>query len=997
MLWLIGALFFLSGAASLVYETVWFRELALIFGSSSWAASTATAAFLGGLGLGGLAASAWIDRLRRRVLVYGLLEIFVGLYALATPAILSWLDAVQHRFLGGETLAPTAYAVVRFAVIFAALLLPTAAMGATLPVLVRAAADREETIGRRIGFLYGVNTLGALAGVLVAGFVLLPEFGQATATNLAAAVSIGVGLLAALFGLTGKTGAAPVLSAKESEWLDRHRPMRPYALVGAFLFFSGLGAMLIQISATRLLTLLIGASVYSFALTVAVFLAGIGLGSLVYAYLLAPRVEPYRLLAGGQGVLAVALVAMIYAADDLPKLLLAYAQSDAIDATHTFLVHATIAALLLFLPTLAMGVTFPAAVRLWAVGVGRVGKDVGRAYFANTAGSIVGSFAAGFLLIPSVGLQTTIAFAAGLAVFWAAFFGSIRAGFLHKKRAALAVPASMLVAMFLLFLPSWDEAMLTAGLYRMGLARRVAAEGDLGRPAMLYHRDGPAATVTVERRDDIVSMRINGKVEASNHFDMPTQVMVGLLPLLLHEKDEGHQAALVGWGSGVTAGAMLQTPLASLTAVELEPRVIEAARLFEAVNFKPAADPRLKLVVGDARTVLGYSARRFDVIVSEPSNPWVAGASSLFTVDFYQLMKRRLAEGGLYAQWIQLYELSRERMQALVRTFRAVFPHVLVFSAAERGVDLILVGSERPWSIDLTRLAARANAPGVTAALSAARLTGGFDVLSLLMVTDAELAAFAGEGPLNTDDNGLVEFAAPKDMLFYDDYSLSAVDFHFSATHGHFLPLLTGVGDMPEAKAKNLAQLALHLLAHGRTDIAYEIAQAALDAHPAPLAVEVREACELIYLEEKFWPLVPNGWLIAEKDDPKYAELGLAMADESPEAVLKRAETLAETDRDPRLAYLTGVLALKALQFEKAERYFAEAAKNEAFVKDNPEIDFFMGRALDRRMKFQDSLRHLARYNLWRKENDRPIKTQPEGEGPVIEIPIDVVDDAPVP
>ncbi len=992
MIRLIAPLFFLSGLTGLVLETIWFRELSLVFGSSSWASGTVTGAFLGGLGLGGLVAAKLVDRVRRPVLLYAALEGFVGLYALLSPLVLAELDVLQYRVLGGAMLSASAYAAIRFVAIFLALLPPTMAMGATLPLLVRGLTQRYEQIGPRIGALYGINTLGAFAGVLTGGFLLLPYLGQQKSIWAVAALSLTVAAAAFLFSLLldKKQTALPEPTGMDLTKLGK--PLQPYAMLGAFMFLSGFSAMLVQVAYTRVLAVVLGSSIYSFTLTVAVFLAGIGLGSLLYASILAGRVKPFRTLAIAQGILALFLVLGVQFADRLPELLMAYAKSGQVATPQIFFVHGGLIAAVLLLPTLAMGISFPAALRLISAGVRRLGYDVGVAYFLNTLGSILGSFLAAFVLIPMIGLQATILNAAGVAILWTALFASTEGGFLSKKKILRNAPVAVVLAVALFLLPGWDLGRLTSGMFRVGLAQKMAQQDRPVRSRMLYYKDGPVGTVTVEQRADIRTMRVNGKAEASNRFDMPTQVLVGLLPMLLHDREEGHKAALIGYGSGVTAGAMLQTPLRSLTAVELEPRVVDASLYFEGVNFHPTDDERMNLVIGDARTVLGYSANKFDVIVSEPSNPWVAGAGSLFTVDFYRRMERRLAEGGIYAQWLQLYELSPENLKILMRGFHKVFPNILVFSASERGVDLILLGKKTPWRLKVNQLIERAKRAGTQDALSVAHQGGAYDLLSLLAVNDLEVQRFVGSGIYNTDDNGYIEFAGPKDMLQYERYAKNALEFHFDSEHGELLPLLDDLGDTKETRASRLGELALHLLAHGRTDAAYQVAGASMQIHINELAVEVEEVCELIYLKDHQWVPVTNGWLITEKEDEQYTMLAMSIVAGEPAEARRQVDELMSKDKDPRLKLVAGALAVKQLDFERAERLLVPLAEDEAFRKRFPEVDFYAGRALDRQLKFQQAVRYMARFNIWRKKEELPIdfsKVMDEVEPMQMEIELD--------
>lgn len=502
------------------------------------------------------------------------------------------------------------------------------------------------------------------------------------------------------------------------------------------------------------------------------------------------------------------------------------------------------AALCVLPSALGMGAVFPATLRVWTHGGRSIGQDVGVVYTGNTLGSILGAWLPGFVLMPALGMQASLHIGVGLNLIVALGLASVGLiagaapsgeGLPRPRRrsllvAAAALPWAIAALAFVTLRPghglAWNISKMTLGAFRISLARDVLDEESWGAPELVYYRDGLSTTVTVERWGRHYSLKNNGKVDASNGDDMPTQIMVAALPLLFHPQGPtGRDVAVVGFGSGVTVGAALQFPVRSVEVVELERSTIEASRFFADVNhldyatttFPYVREPRLKVIDDDGRNFLAASRKQYDVIVSEPSNPWLTGVSDLFTLDHFRIAKQKLAPGGIYCQWAQLYELSPENVKIIYRTFAELFRYVVVFSAEDLSSDTVLLGSDSPLPLDLARVSRAFALPRVAAELERAYIHSPEDVLArTLLASRAEVLKFSQGAPLNTDDNARIELAAPRDLIGFERYkgyleTMYAPSWPYGRVRSH----LTGFGSGPAA-AEHYAHLSFALLAHGR-------------------------------------------------------------------------------------------------------------------------------------------------------------------------------------
>lgn len=738
-------IFFGSGVTGLVYQTLWARQLHPILGTSNLAIATVLAAFMGGLALGGHWASRRAPGTHRPLLMYAALELGIGVYALAFPTVLRGVEAAYlHISLGSW------FPWLQAALVASALGPPTAMMGATLPFLVRFVSAHP---GARVGALYAVNAAGACAGTLACGFVGLPFLGVSLTNQIAAVGNLGIAAVVFFLARAGDSVApVPLPVAARAGWL------------GWAAGIAGFSSLIYEVAWTRLLVLTVGASVYAFPLMLASILIGISIGGALGGEL--AKRYPARLEPLNIGVqLGIACLAGIglYFAPELP-----YAYVWLFDAANVsdypraaWFVTAALAMTMMTLPAIGMGMAFPLTVR---AAKGDPVAASGAIYSSNTIGSVLGALLAGFVFLPSLFVRGTIAVAL-LGNFVSALFWART----PRLRLALAGAVALVLAFPLVFgLPAWEPLWMTAGLYkevtatddhsRAGL-RAYAVDGN----DLLYYSEGAVSVVTVARVRDsgTVWMANNGKVEASTLRDMPTQVLVALLPFEFAESVD--RVLVIGLASGITAGAVSQVPdIRTLEVVELEPAVVPGARLFDAYNHGVLDDPRTQLVINDARNhLVRAEPGKYQVIVSEPSNPWITGVSNLFTREFFELGRSRLAPGGVWAQWVQTYGMGPEDLRTLLATFTEVYPEVLLFGTLE-DADLILIGSDRPLLPTTERFAAtNARWPTVAAEFGLIGMSDPRMLLSTFVADRDGIRSIAKDAPLNTDDNARIEHSAP--------------------------------------------------------------------------------------------------------------------------------------------------------------------------------------------------------------------------------------------
>ena len=861
--------FTFSGASGLVYEVLWTRRLTHIFGSTTLAVSTVLAAFMGGLAAGSYFLGAWADRHRERALrTYGLLEIAIGLLALAVPFLLDAVGAVYLGLAPALEDAPMAFFAVQFLLVGLVLVLPCVLMGGTLPVLARWLVGREEEIGGRVGALYAANTLGAAIGTGSATYFLLPRLGVREGELIAAGVNLLAGLAALAMARTARAAAAPAVPGASLE--TREEPPVPAAAVLAATALSGFACMVDEVAWARLVSLVFGSSVYAFGLMLLQFLVGMAIGSAVFARI--RHASPRR-------VLGIALCAGTFAAllgiAAVPRLPTLYMRGFPAVRDSFWLVQLwqmlETAPLLLPL-AMAFGVAFPAAIASIAQ-LDRMGRGVGRITVWNTVGTVGGAFLAGFVFVPRMGLRPTLTVAAA-ATGIAGVLVLRRDASRRVRRLAMAATAAALV--LALLLPAWPLNRLAqgAGFYAAIYETVEGLKGAEQRSELLFYEDGISTTLSVDRQGPHRFYRSNGKTDASTDpGDMANQLLLGHLPMLAHPDPK--DVFVLGLGTGVSAAAIARYPVRSIDIADIESGSREATKLFAAENRNILADPRVKFLVADGRNALLARKKTYDVILSDPSDVWVAGVGNLFTREFYSLARSRLRPGGVMVQWFHGHSLPPEQMKLIVKTFQSVFPHTS-FWRPNRG-DVILMGTVEPTAWDLTRLRERiASVPGVNDDLLSMGFWHPLSLFAPFVLDGDDLARMiSGVEGLHTDNRPVIEYLSPR--AGYED-TTPINDAGVQALQTKRLPPIAGYDEPRDFDARARYLLGFAMASIGRTDPAIQLMEESVRG-------EVHDAKFLVGLANQYKARGWNGKAIAA-----YGR-ALAVDAADTEAALHLAET----------------------------------------------------------------------------------------------------------
>ncbi|MFI5320421.1 MAG: fused MFS/spermidine synthase [Myxococcota bacterium] len=727
--------FLLSGFAALVYQTAWTREFAFVFGTSELAIATVLAAYMAGLAAGAALAGRLAPRVRRPVLTYGLLELGVALSALAIPYLIRGASALLLAWFGEQPGLPDARAgaisVFYLTTSFAILMLPTLFMGATLPLLVRHAVRSDAELGPRIAWLYAINTGGAVAGTLTTAFVLLDAFGLRGTVWIAVALNAGVFLVAAAL---ARIAPAPRDPEPAGARAAAAGPRWVLPLIAA----SGVVSFSYEVLWTRLLSHRLGASVYAFATMLGSFLLGIALGSALASRLARTAARAATGFAFVQlGVAALSLAAFA-AADWLP---LALGEEIALAP------NAGAAFALLLPAALCIGATYPLAVRIHAGGAEDAGAASARVYAWNTAGSILGALGAAYWALPALGFSGLVRACVATSLVLA-----LASALLARPQRRTAAAFASLGFLVLALLPPREP---------IHLLHSTPLEAKLAIAPVVFSAVGESSTVLVTR-DEIGRYRIRNNglpeslvVSSEADFDVGASARwLGGLPSLV--RPEAESVALVGLGGGLSVEGIPRS-VSAIHVIELEPEVVRANRALSPLRaVDPLADPRVRIYENDARSALLLSGSRFDAIVAQASHPWTAGASHLYTREFFELVRSRLAPRGVFVQWMGPAFIDEALLRSIVATVRAVWPHVRVY---EPYGAILFVASDAPFAPaaeSVPRLLAED--PQTLARLG---VLSPAHADAWLRLDDADAAEFAAGAPLITDDRNLLQMRSP--------------------------------------------------------------------------------------------------------------------------------------------------------------------------------------------------------------------------------------------
>lgn len=799
-------LLLLSGAAALMHQVSWVRLLGLSVGSTSEAVGIVLAAFFAGVALGsrlaGRIAARWPD-----LRAFGALELVIAVSGVALLPVLLHLDVVVSAL-------PAIGRVhgARFLAAFLVMAVPTLAIGASFPVLAGLVAGGRRAAGEPLGRLYAAHTAGAVLGALLAGFLAIPSVGLDGAIYLAAVLNVvaAVGAFVVASRERAAEDAAAAVRAADPlalpqpglppvrlalpPWADSQAPHRRAAL--AALLTTGAVAVTAQIAWTKYLSIFTGSTIHGFSLLLAGLLAGMALGSWA-ARGRVDRARPARTwLAGGLLVLAACLLLTRAALGSAPALS-GWLGGLSLGAGGTVALRGTLVFLLLLPPAATLGALFPLSLSLYCGPEAAGGVRIGRGYAANTLAGIVGALVAGFVLVPRFGTDRALLAAVVLA-------GGVGLAMVPSMRAArdrrLSVGLAAMLGLGVLGLPALDYRPLVEAVdYRFDPAARE------GLPATtLFLREGRAGVVSVASYGDrFARLQINGLNESRLDREDPdnggiAETLLGLVPSFL--RPDARSAFVVGFGGGTTAAALTDGPLQRIRVVEMEPAVIDAVASVRGDYIPALRDERVELTIADARAVLVAEPERYDIVVSQPSHPWLAGAGNLYTREFFELADARLSDDGVFGQWVSLFGIDSATLGSVLAAFYEVFPHGFTM-VNSRTADMLLFGSREPLLLDLDRIARRMEGLGNRTGLEAAGIRRARDLLLYFSLSRDEALAAAQGRPPNTDTRLLTEtrLSALHQDPVGADRPITLIMKHYTFDLRPHLPAHTAARDLHQA------------------------------------------------------------------------------------------------------------------------------------------------------------------------------------------------------
>lgn len=795
---MLGA-FFVSGLCGLVHEIAWTRLLRHVMGNDTFSITTVLCVFMGGLALGSYLGGRIIDRRPDPLRLFAILEGAIAIYCLILPWLINATQPIYELVYQNTENTPSAFYVlslVRFGCCGLLILVPATFMGATLPILIKFYVRSADRIGGPVGAVYAANTFGAAVGATLAGFVFIPTLGVQKTIWMACLLNGAVAVTGYVLhrvigpqtmdqGRTKTTGdrlkSSSFASIGAAGHLQYGRQIFTLLLVGYGL--SGLASLVYEIAWARVLSLMISSSVYAFSIILGAFIFGLALGSAVCARFVDRVHDLLRALAFVQAAIAVSALMVVPVFERLPFVVAAVVTRFSESFWALQVAEFSLVLLIVLVPTTLMGVSFPLASRLLVQISETLGRSVGTTYGCNTLGNIAGSFLGGFVLIPALGIQRTIFAAVAInAVVSCAWLGMSRGLSTAQKGLSMAV---LLIAVGggMYVLPAWNASVMTLAPYdvvRLLPDEHAKPSVEMERIArsseVLYHKEGLVTTVTVKQnRKGDLALLTNGRQEATSSEGSWQQNMLAHLPLLLHPQPR--HALVIGLASGITLGTAGLYPLEALDCVEISPAVVEAARLFTPYNHGILDDPRVRMIVSDGRNHLALTGTRYDVIISQPSQPSVAGVADLFTQEFFQLCHRRLNAGGVACIWLRTE--NHDAFRSVIRTFDSVFDTITVWDVSMISNHL-LIGTKGPMVLDPQKLAQRMGAAAIEHDLNRIGIRSIPDMFMGLVMDEASARVFAGGAPLHTDDNAMLEFSEPRIMPAQTDWfdlsqSLAAV------------------------------------------------------------------------------------------------------------------------------------------------------------------------------------------------------------------------------
>ncbi len=764
--------FVITGATGLIYQIVWFKYLGLFLGNTTYAQMIVLSTFLGGLAIGNYVFGKKADNFKNPLRYYALFELTIGIYCLLYPTLSFFfgdlfINVASYFNIDGRNLLFNLFRLVLSSVL---LIIPAIAMGGTFPVLSKFYISDIENTRRDVAILYFLNSFGAVWGIILAGFQLIKLVGLNVTIYSAAVVNIIIGVAVLFLSRSVSATAGPSIEAVVDTPDEIYTTTNKTSLLSVTIVagLSGMAALLYEMVWTRLFINIFGSSTYAFSIMLLVFISGITLGGFIISQKIFARYDKIKLIIIFQSLIAFSTMFVLTLYERLPflfwkisSLIVKNAATFNIFLTLEFIICFTI----LFVPTLLMGMTLPVITEVVAHQNKKIGISVGKVFAINTFGTVVGVLLTGLVFIPLFGIKGSFEIGILLNIGAAILVIVSYEKFTEKKKILYSSTCAVLLFLYILLIPQWN---VYASLY--GVFKALHSEppetyeeylSSREKFNVLYYKEGINANVAVT--ETLVPPRqkrliINGKPDASSITDMPTQILLGQIPMMLHSNPK--EVFVVGFGIGVTIGSVLLHPVEKVECAEISSEVIEAGVFFNIENYNCIADPRLKIYNEDALTLLKLSKEKYDVIISEPSNPWIAGIGNLFSEEYFELCKSKLDSNGIMVQWFHLYESEDEVVKLVLNTFSSVFPDCQVWSGVAN--DIIIVGSKNGFVFDYNLLLDKLNNDNIKRDFGKIGIDNIFTFLTCQSLTPRSVFIITDNKPINSELHPLLEFSAPR-------------------------------------------------------------------------------------------------------------------------------------------------------------------------------------------------------------------------------------------
>ncbi len=751
---LLFILFFLSGTSALIYQIVWVRMFGLVFGVTVFAVSTVLTAFMAGLALGSLYFGRWVDKRSDPLKVFGWLELAIGVFGLSFPFLLNGMNGLYIHVQQVARMGFYSSTLVRFALSFLLLLIPSTLMGGTLPVLSKFFVNRLKRLGWDIGRLYSLNNLGAVIGVFLAGFLLLRVVGVRATINIAAGINLLVGSITLMVArpLAGRMRAGDGQSQEKAQVTGKSAipegdtPAYPryvlYLVLSAFAI-EGFTSLSYEVIWSRLLLVLsVYKNVYFFSVIVITFIFGLSFGSFIVAKFIDQRKDLLAIFGFVQIAIGVSAICVLPLFGLLPLL------RERVLASYrcSWFTHICFESFAFFLvmviPTTLMGTTFPVVTKICTMSLNRLGKRIGEIGCLDTVGSIFGAFAAGFVLIPFIGVPGATLLTAAINLLLGAILIFFHP-FMRRRAKVLTglLLACIVAAAFFIVPPS-------------GKLRHWQERGPTDK--WLYYEEGPSATVgVVQPHAGVKRLHINGAITAfAEYGDLRVHRLLAYLPYLLHKNPQN--ALVIGLGMGVTAQSLIHPGMHQVDCVEISPEVVRAAaKCFSAENRNVLQEPKLRLILEDGRYHLLVTDSKYDIITTNAVHARLS--PNLYTKDFYEACRDKLADNGIMCQWLPTNWMTESEYWSLVKSFMHSFPHTSLWLMNAN--HTILIGSSSELQIDFNSFARRLEDPKIKSDLVDVGLDDPFAFLAQYVSDEGTLRKFVANVPLNSDNYPYVEFS----------------------------------------------------------------------------------------------------------------------------------------------------------------------------------------------------------------------------------------------